>query len=162
MSTVSPNVDAVIHVDGHGERGRNFTPFDENIASEVINVAEDNVKNFNEYLLENVQAVRDETRQFKQDISKRMDGLDKRMDKLEDKLDKLSDKLDTSLKEMNSKLDTSLKEMNSKLDTSLKEIRQLVAESQKDIRSTERHSQILTSTIVSIVVVVLFTLLKGQ
>ena len=159
----------MIHVDGHGERGRNFTPFDENIASEVINVAEDNVKNFNEYLLENVQAVRDETRQFKQDISKRMDGLDKRMDrletrmdKLEDKLDKLSDKLDTSLKEMNSKLDTSLKEMNSKLDTSLKEIRQLVAESQKDIRSTERHSQILTSTIVSIVVVVLFTLLKGQ
>ncbi len=96
-------------------------------------MAEDKVKNFNEYLLENVQAVRDETRQFKQDIGKRMD-------KLEDKLDKLSDKLDTSLKE----------------------IRQLVAESQKDIRSTERHSQILTSTIVSIVVVVLFALLKGQ
>lgn len=99
-------------------------------------MAEDKVKNFNEYLLENVQAVRDETRQFKQDIGKRMD-------KLEDKLDKLSDKLDTSLKE----------------------IRQLVAESQKDIRNPKRHNDMLTSAVVSAIVTSICCLLihwKGQ
>ena len=124
-------------------------------------MAEDKVKNFNEYLLENVQAVRDETRQFKQDISKRMDGLEKRMDRLETRMDKLEDKLD----KLSDKLDTSLKEMNSKLDTSLKEIRQLVAESQKDIRHLERHNDILTSAVVSAIVTSICCLLihwKGQ
>ena len=50
--------------------------------------------------------------------------------------------------------------MNNKLDSSLKEIRDLVAASQKDIRSSERHGQILTSTIVSIVIVVLYSILN--
>ncbi|MBR4384288.1 MAG: hypothetical protein IKP64_12105, partial [Selenomonadaceae bacterium] len=62
---------------------------------------------------------------------------------------------------LSDKLDTSMKEMNAKLDASMKEIRQLVAESQKGIRSTEQHSQMLTMTIISIVVVVFFSLLKG-
>lgn len=67
-----------------------------------------------------------------------MDRIETRMDKLEDKIDKLSDKLDASMKE----------------------IRELVAQSQKDIRSSERHSQILTSTIVSIVIVMIFYILN--
>lgn len=113
-------------------------------------MAEDKVKNFNEYLLENVQAVRDETRQFKQDIGKRMDGLEKRMDRIETRMDKLEDKLD---------------KLSDKLDTSLKEIRQLVAESQKDIRNPKRHNDMLTSVVVSAIVTSICCLLihwKGQ
>ena len=45
-------------------------------------------------------------------------------------------------------------------EDSMKEIRGLVTQSQTDIRSSERHSQILTSTIVSIVVVILLSFLN--
>ena len=108
-------------------------------------MSEEKTKNFNEYLLENVQAAREETREFKNDINKRMDGLEKRMDRIENRMDKLEDKID---------------KLSDKLDTSMKEIRQLVAESQKEIHSSTRHSQVLTSTIVSIVIVVLYSILN--
>ena len=52
-------------------------------------------KDFSEYLLENVQAAREETREFKKDINKRMDDLNKRMDRIETRMDK-RDKLLTS------------------------------------------------------------------
>lgn len=101
-------------------------------------MADVKTKDFNEYLLENIQAAREETREFKNDINKRMNRIELRVDKLDDKIDKLSEKLDSSMKE----------------------IRDLVAASQKDIRSSERHSQILTSTIISIVIVVLYSILN--
>ena len=94
-------------------------------------------KDFSEYLLENVQTAREETREFKKDLGQRMDRIEQRMDKLDEKIDNLAEKLDSSMKE----------------------IRDLVAASQKDIRNSERHSQILTSTIVSIVIVVIFSML---
>ena len=87
--------------------------------------------------MENVQAARDETREFKKDINKRIDIIETRMDKLEDKFDKLSDKLDSSMKE----------------------IRDLVTSSQKEINSSMRHSQVLTATVISIVVVVIASFL---
>lgn len=127
-------------------------------------MSNEKTKDFNEYLLENVQAAREETREFKKDINKRMDGLekrmdelDKRMDRIETRMDKLEDKVETTRRELNQRMNR----LEEKLDSSLKEIRDLVAESRKDIRSTTQHSQILTSTIVSVVVVVLFTLLRG-
>ena len=109
-------------------------------------MAETKIKDFNEYLLENIQATRDEVRESKNDLNKRMDELGKRMDRIETRMDKLEDKID---------------KLSDKLDSSMKELRELVAASQKEIHATTRHSQILTSTIVSIVVVVLFALLKG-
>ena len=143
-------------------------------------MADVKVKDFNEYLLENVKAAREETREFKndigkrmdglesrlevtrQDLDKRMDGLEKRMDRLENRMDKLEDKIETTRRELNQrmdKLDARIDKFEEKLDSSMKEIRDLVAASQKDIRSSERHSQILISTIVSLVVVVLCSIL---
>ncbi|MBE8953600.1 MAG: hypothetical protein SR1Q7_10735 [Quinella sp. 1Q7] len=101
-------------------------------------------KDFNEYLMESVQAARNETRETKQDLGKRMDELGKRMDRIESRMDKLEDKID---------------KLSDKLDASMKEMRDLVAQSQKDIRSTTQHSQILTMTVISIVVVVISTFL---
>lgn len=115
-------------------------------------MSSDKTKDFNEYLLENVQAAREETRDFKQDINKRMDELGKRMDGLEKRMDRIETRMD--------KLEDKIDRLSDKLDSSLKEIRELVAQSQKDIRSTTQHSQILTSTIVSIVIVVIFSMLN--
>ena len=103
-------------------------------------MTEPKTKDFNEYLLENVQAAREETREFKNDINKRMDGIEKRMDRIENRMDKLEDKID---------------KLSDKLDTSMKEIRELVTSSQKEMNSSMRHSQILTSTIVSLVIVII-------
>lgn len=104
----------------------------------MIEIADVKTKDFNEYLLENVQAAREEIREFMDNLDKRMDRIERRMDKLDEKIDKLAEKLDSSMKK----------------------IRDLVMASQKDIRSSEQHSQILTSTIVSIVIVVLYSILN--
>ncbi len=45
-------------------------------------MADGKTKDFDEYLLENVQAARQKMRDFKIDINKRMDGIEKRMDRL--------------------------------------------------------------------------------
>ena len=108
-------------------------------------MSNEQTKNFNEYLLENVQASREETREFKNDLNKRMDELGKRMDRIELRMDKLEDKFD---------------KLSEKLDSSMKEIRELVAQSQKDIRSTTQYSQILIPAIVSTIVFVIISFIK--
>lgn len=126
-------------------------------------MADVKTKDFNEYLLENIQAAREETREFKNDINKRMDRIELRMDKLENKIDVTRQELNQRMDKMESrmdKMDEKIDKLAEKLDSSMKEIRDLVAASQKDIRSSERHSQILTSTIVSIVIVVLYSILN--
>lgn len=109
-------------------------------------------KNFNESLMEQIKIVRDENRETKRDLNKRMDELGKRMDGIDKRMDRIETRMD--------KLENKIDKLSDKLDSSLKEIRDLVVESQKDIRNSERHSQILTSTIVSIVVVVLLSFLN--
>ena len=132
---------------------------------------------FNEYVMENIKALREENREFKRDINKRMDGLDKRMDGIERRMDRLDDglretnkKIDALNENFRTTVDDIRKENDRKIDalnenfrTTIDEIRKenrLLAEtSQKEMRDSLRHSQILTSSVVSLVVVVLFTLL---
>lgn len=122
-------------------------------------MADTKTKDFNEYLLENVKAVREETRDFKNDLTKRMDGLEKHMDRIENRMDKLDEKID----KLSEKLDTSMKEMRTEINSSLKEIRELVASSQKDIHALERYNSFLTSALVSaFVTTILCVLLHGK
>ena len=62
--------------------------------------------------------------------------------------------------ELNDKIDTKFQELNDKIDDAVKEIKAIVTTSQQDIRSSERYAPILTSAIVTIVMLLIFQLIK--
>ncbi len=90
-----------------------------------------NHKDFNEYIAENLRDTREEVREFKLDINKRMDGMERRMDRFEDKMESLRT-----------------------------EIRAATDTSQKEISASSRHSQVLTGTMVAAIFGFLYTVFK--
>ena len=88
--------------------------------------------------------------------------LTQRMDRIESRQDKLDAKIDDTRKELNAKIDDTRKEINDirkELNNTRKELSDKIDGSKKEMNSQTRHSQTLTATIVSIVVVVIYSVL---
>ena len=88
-------------------------------------------KTYSELVLEQLKDLRAELREQKREINDRLDRMDRRIDRIEFQLDSLEKKFDYKLDKFDEKISNSTK-----------------------------HNQILTGTIISIVLVVLFTILK--
>ena len=97
-----------------------------------------------------------EQREMKKDLNSRMDRIENRMDRLEHRMDKLEEKFENvrgDIKDIDKKFD-------SKFELLRQEIKEMNDNSKKEISSATRHSQILTGTVLSIAVAVIYSVLK--
>ena len=76
-------------------------------------------------------------------IDKRMDQLDKRMDKIENRMDKIENKIE--------KLDEKIENVRQEINSNINELR-------KDIQTSSNHGNIMTASVVSIALGVLYSI----
>ena len=102
------------------------------------------------------ELILNELREMKSEIRELRRELTQRMDRIEARQDKLDTKIDETRKELTQRMD----KLDTKFDETRKELKTAVDDSQKEIHSSARHGQILTATVVSIVVVVIYSVLS--
>lgn len=100
-------------------------------------MSEDKSFNYAELILNEIRELKAEVRDMRSELRETRRELNQRMDKLELRQDRLDAKLEETRRELKTAIDAS----------------------QKEIHSSTRHSQTLTATIVSIVVVVIYSVL---
>lgn len=86
------------------------------------------------------------------DLGKRMDRIETRMDKLESRIEKLEEKLTFTSKDLNDRMnqqDAKIEKLSDKIDAL-----------RNDIRSSSNHGNIMTASVVSIALAVIYAVLK--
>ena len=108
-----------------------------------------------------------EQREMKKELNSRMDRIENRMDRIENRMDKLEEKFENirgDIKDIDRKFDSKFdnlrSEMNEKFELLRQEIKEMNYNSKKESTSATRHSQILTSSIVAVVVAVIYSVVK--
>ena len=86
------------------------------------------------------------------DLGKRMDRIENRMDKLETRMEKLDEKIDNTRKELSTRMD--------KQDAKIEKLSDKIDELRNDIRSSSNHGNIMTASVVSIALAVIYAVLK--
>ena len=113
------------------------------------------------------ELILNEQREMKKDLNSRMDRIENRMDRLEHRMDRLEEKFENirgDIKDIDKKFDVKFEslrsEMNDKFELLRQEIKEMNDNSKKEISSATRHSQILTSSIVAVVIAVIYSVVK--
>jgi len=91
---------------------------------------------FNDLMWTQQNDLRSEVRETRKELNARMDRLENRMDRLETRMDKIENKIETMRQELN----------------------QNINELRKDIQTSSNHGNIMTASVVSIALGVLYSI----